>query len=140
MWQNGQVMKKGQQAALEELAKRISKDEDTRELAKGALSLASELLYLNGCVERGRGSDIYPDQPCRNVFEYIKELEVKLKETASLVEDFHGCCDAQLDKFRKQGITEGMRHYLRIAEAMVGDPTEDDLQKFIDRVRHNARY
>lgn len=46
-------------------------------IAHRALKVAKDLLYLNGCVARGRGTDIDPEYPGRNVFEYIKELEAK---------------------------------------------------------------
>lgn len=65
--------------ALEAVAKKVQKEKDTRDLAEGTLSLIGDLMYLNGCVKRGRGSDLYPDRPFKNVFEYIKELEGKNK-------------------------------------------------------------
>jgi len=62
---------------IKELEK-IANSWKTEPLAVGVLQLAQEILYLHGCVKRGRGEDIYPNQPGRNVFEYIKELEAKL--------------------------------------------------------------
>ena len=61
--------------ALEELSKRIRKEQDMRKWGELTLKLIEELRYLNGCVVRGRGRDIDPDKPFRNIFEYIKELE-----------------------------------------------------------------
>lgn len=67
---------------LKELANSSAVNE---ELAKGILDMAKEIKYLNGCVQRGRGSDIYPDEPCRNVFNYILELEQASKVMESLL-------------------------------------------------------
>lgn len=64
---------------IAEEAKIKDRDRDIEYFANGVLSLAKELRYLNGCVKRGRGEDIDPEHPGRNVFEYIKELESKLK-------------------------------------------------------------
>jgi hypothetical protein len=63
---------------LERKAKRITDIEDMKAWAKLTLKLVANLDYLNGCVKRGRGSDIDPDCPARNIFEYIKELESRL--------------------------------------------------------------
>lgn len=63
---------------LKRLAGKLRKNKEVKDLANGVLSLTQELLYLHGCVKRGRGIDIDPDHPGRNVFEYIKELECKI--------------------------------------------------------------
>jgi len=63
----------------------LAEQANNKELAQGILDMAEEIKYLNGCVKRGRGSDIYPDEPCRNVFNYILELEQGLKVMGSLL-------------------------------------------------------
>jgi hypothetical protein len=78
----------------------LSKNLRDQEFAEIALRVVSQIKYVNGCVKRGRGSDIVPDEPFQNVFEYIKELEQKTKNIihceicgASWYDDgFTACC------------------------------------------------
>jgi len=65
---------------LERKVQRIKEIEDMADWGERTLKLIADMDYLNGCVKRGRGSDIVPDCPAQNVFEYIKELESKLND------------------------------------------------------------
>ena len=66
---------------LERKVKKVKSINDMAEWGRLTLKLIAEVRYLNGCVKRGRGSDIVADSPAQNVFEYIKELEAKLHIT-----------------------------------------------------------
>ena len=66
--------------ALEAMAKEYKNKQDKNEaatIAFMALDVAKDLMYLNGCVKRGKGEDIDSTYPGRNVFEYIKEIEAE---------------------------------------------------------------
>jgi len=66
--------------ALEAKVNRIRNIEDMAEWGRLTLKLVADIDYLNGCVKRGRGTDIDSDCPARNIFEYIKELEARCFE------------------------------------------------------------
>ena len=67
-------------AFWDNVIKRYHRNDTTTELAENAVKLAEEVMYVNGCVKRGRGEDIEPEYPLKNVFEYIKELEQQLSD------------------------------------------------------------
>jgi hypothetical protein len=60
---------------LERKANKILHLRDMEDWGRLTLRLIDNIKYLNGCVKRGRGSDIDEQYPIRNIFEYIKELE-----------------------------------------------------------------
>ena len=76
----------GDTKALERKAAEQMKNEAAT-IAHMAMKVVGDLMYLNGCVKRGRGEDIYPEHPGRNVFEYIKELEFVAEKNRALAEE-----------------------------------------------------
>lgn len=92
----------GDVRALEVKVQKIRDIEDMAEWGRLTLKLIADMDYLNGCVKRGRGSDIDADTPARNIFEYIKEIETALSaerqrcaEIARKMRGTHGCTVAE---------------------------------------------
>ena len=61
--------------------------QENQYFASESLKVVDDLKYLNGCVVRGRGSDINIDYMRANVFGYIQELE---QQNAKLLEELEG--------------------------------------------------
>ena len=78
---------------------------NTTTIANLALKAVGDINYLDGCVAKGRGKDIFPFQPARNVFEYIKELELKNDSQTTEIEFLQRRLDvsaAELDRFQER--------------------------------------
>ena len=68
-------------------------EQENQYFASESLKVVDDLKYLNGCVVRGRGSDINTDYMRANVFGYIQELE---QQNAKLVKALNDIAAAAL--------------------------------------------